>query len=104
MVSNNFKINFNFYSLIVLWTLILSGFIVWADSNGVWHEAKDVRPGTIFGSDEAHYADGTTYYTFNNLFRSMKYSQFDSDVQIKGKLEVNKIETSPGSNLEIKLN
>jgi len=86
MVSNNFKINFNFYSLIVLWTLILSGFIVWADSNGVWHEAKDVRPGTIFGSDEAHYADGTT---------------FDSDVQIKGKLEVNKIETSPGSNLKL---
>ncbi len=31
--------------------LLFLGTVVWADSNGVWHRADDVQPGT-FGLDE----------------------------------------------------
>ncbi len=42
-------------------TLFFAG-LVWADANGIWHRAEDVRVG-IFGDDEG---DDTTSYVFNN--------------------------------------
>ncbi len=62
MSLNNFKINFNFYTNIMLLTLILFGGLVWADSNGIWNEASDLRGG-IIGSDEQ---DVTSNFTFIN--------------------------------------
>ena len=61
--------------------------LVWADTNGVWHDAEDVRAGT-FGADEG---DTTTPYVFNN------------PVQMDNTLQVEKIEAPPGKNLVIQL-
>jgi len=41
----------NFISNLMILILVFFGGLVWADSNGVWHDAKDVRGG-IFGNDE----------------------------------------------------
>lgn len=62
MFSKDFKINFNFYfNLIVLFILFFIG-LVWADSNGIWYVAEDVRGGVV-GSDEQA---NTTYFGFIN--------------------------------------
>jgi hypothetical protein len=61
-MTKNFKENFNFYSNILLLTVLFFGGFIWADSNGVWTFAKDIRGGT-FGSDEQ--AD-TNNFTFIN--------------------------------------
>ena len=47
----NFKENFNFYSNIFILLIFFFGGIIWADTNGVWIFAKDIRGG-IFGADE----------------------------------------------------
>jgi len=53
---------FNFISNLMILTLFFFGSLVWADSNGIWHDAKDVRGGT-FGSDEQ---DNTSSFSFIN--------------------------------------
>ncbi len=93
----------NNFSLILVFSTLFILSLVYADTNGVWHEAMDVKPGTIFGSDELNYGDDSTYYTFNNPFRSMKYSQFDSNVTIKGELKVDVISPNSGSSVVIQL-
>lgn len=61
--------NFNMKKIIKLvasvFTILLVltlGVFVWAESNGIWHDAKDVRGG-IFGEDEPGYNQN---YTFAN--------------------------------------
>lgn len=63
--------------------LVLSGIsaFVWADSNGIWHEAEDVLPGT-FGSDEV---DGD--YIFNNSKIGIGVVP-TSDVDVDGDMRV----------------
>lgn len=62
MVSEKFKINFNFITNIIILGVMIFGGVVWADSNGVWHRAEDVVAG-VFGQNE-----GGGDYTFpNNL-------------------------------------
>ncbi len=51
MISDKFKLNFNFITNLLLLFVIFFGGFVWADTNGVWHNAEDVRGG-IFGNDE----------------------------------------------------
>ena len=51
MISDKFKLNFNFLFNIFLIVMLFLGSIVWADSNGVWHRVEDIQGG-IFGSDE----------------------------------------------------
>ena len=71
--------------------LIIVGFaviflfgLVWADSNGVWHRAEDVRAG-VFGGDE-----GAGTYIFNN------------NLIINQELRVKEIKPkTPGGNIEI---
>lgn len=99
---NKFKENFNFITNILILTLMLLGGLVYADSNGVWNNPSDLVPGGIFGSDETGYAT-STYYTFNNPFRSIKYSQFDSNVTIGGVLKVDTIKPNSGNSVEIQL-
>jgi len=53
---------FNFISNLMILILIFFGSLVWADSNGVWQDAKDVRGGT-FGSDEQ---GNTSSFSFIN--------------------------------------
>lgn len=50
-MKDSFKTNFNFvFNVIIIMSLFTFGF-VWADTNGVWSNAEDVKPGT-FGTDE----------------------------------------------------
>lgn len=45
-------------NILILSILFLGGFL-WADTNGVWHRAEDVNPGT-FGGD-VNDMDGTPF-------------------------------------------
>ncbi len=63
MDFNKFKINFSFVMNIILFVVFIFGGLIYADSNGVWHRAEDVRAG-VFGSDEI---TGTDYTFPNNL-------------------------------------
>lgn len=65
-------------------SLIVGG-IVFADTNGVWHNSEDVRSGT-FGTDEA---DGE--YVFEN------------PVEFNNEIRVNSIKSSSGGNVVIQL-
>lgn len=72
--------------MISLTTLFL-GSLVWADNNGVWHEAGDIKPG-IFGEDEAGPGD---------------FYQFGNKVIFGDGIVVNKIESNSGGNVVIQL-
>lgn len=65
--------------------LVLTSF-TWADTNGVWHRAEDVRAGT-FGADENPSND----YTFG------------TDVQISGEIHTNNIKSGSGDDIVIRL-
>ena len=45
--------------VLLITTIFLVG-LIWADSNGIWHRAEDVRAG-VFGNDE-----GNGDFIFNN--------------------------------------
>lgn len=80
-------------NVITLLFLGISGFI-WADNNGVWHKAEDVRGG-IFGHDEQ---DVTGGYSFINPV------SFNDNVSVNGDLKVNTITSnSPNGNVIIQL-
>ena len=62
-----FKENFNFITNILILTILLFGGFVWADTNGIWHYAKDIRSG-IFGFDKDGIDGGFSFIsdvTFN---------------------------------------
>lgn len=59
----SFKESFNFYSNLFLISLFFVSGIVWADSNGIWHDAQDFIGGTL-GSDEQI---DTNNFTFTNF-------------------------------------
>lgn len=62
-----------------IFLVLICVFVVNADSNGIWHFAKDIRGG-IFGSDE----DGSQTYTFNNnLFLNNVYQYGTTGIQFK---------------------
>ena len=50
-MKKNFKENFNFITNILILLLLIFGAISYADTNGIFIQAKDVVPGT-FGEDE----------------------------------------------------
>lgn len=61
-MKKDFMIRFNFITNVLLLLVLFIGGFTWADTNGVWTLASDVRAGT-FGTDE-----GNGNYTFpNNL-------------------------------------
>jgi len=65
-------------------TIILLGGLIWADTNGVWHNAEDIKAG-VFGDDEEN-GD----FIFNN------------NLIINQNLKVNKIQPRTlGGNVEI---
>lgn len=82
-----FKQNLSFTLNILFLFLLVFGSIVWADTNGVWHDTKDIRGG-IFGSDEQ---DVTTVYSFINqvLFNSSVI--VNSNLNVTGNISANKI-------------
>lgn len=61
-MKSNVIEKFNFYTNIFLLLIIFSGGFIWADTNGIWHFAEDVRPG-IFGANED---DSVTPFEFVN--------------------------------------
>ena len=50
-MKKNFKENFNFITNILILLLLIFGVISYADTNGIFIQARDVVPGT-FGEDE----------------------------------------------------
>ena len=50
-MKKDFLIKFNTITNILILFLVIAGGFVWADTNGIWLRAEDVRPG-IFGADE----------------------------------------------------
>lgn len=80
MISDKFKLNFNFILNMSLFFLLILSSFVWADSNGVWHDAKDVRGG-IFGNDEQDVSASLG-------FRFLNYVQFDENIFIKNDTKI----------------
>lgn len=79
---------FNFLSNILILTVLFAGGMIWADTNGIWHEAEDVLAGT-FGGDE----NGGDYAFPNNLNVTNKLKvdgkgAFYGDVDTFGKLNM----------------
>jgi len=87
--------------------------LVWADSNGIWHEASDIRGGT-FGDDEVAVTDfrfindvtfdekiivGDTIEDGDNSSYSM---DLDSNTKMKD-LDVNIIKSGTSGNVIIQL-
>ena len=66
-MERDLKKEFNFYTNIFILFILFFGGFVWADSNGVWHYASDIRSG-IFGADEDGVDGGFSFIsdvTFN---------------------------------------
>lgn len=79
MNFDKFKLNFNFVSNIFILVILFFGGFIWADSNGIWTDAKDIRGGT-FGSDEQ---PDTTNYTFiNPVYINDKLKSINSNYYI----------------------
>jgi hypothetical protein len=89
-MSNSFKVNFNFYSNLFLLLILFFGGLVWADSNGIWNEAADLRGGTI-GSDEQ---DVTSNFTFINpvyFTQNLFYKNQEIDLRYVNEAQANSI-------------
>lgn len=90
--------------VLIISVLMIS--IVWADSNGIWHKAQDVRPG-IFGEDEVLDFTQPPFFAFKYLFVGMIY---DGDnpayfVNPSSDTNLNKLEVEGGNvvnNCEVK--
>jgi len=76
----SFQENFNIITNILILVFLLFGSFVWADTNGVWHRAEDVKGG-IFGSDE----QPITNFGFQNPV------WFSDDLTTNGLLNVNSL-------------
>lgn len=76
-MDKNFITYFNFGCNLFFLSILFIGSMIYADSNGVFHQASDVRGG-IFGSDEQ---DVTTSFTFaNQVFFNNNISYFGEDI------------------------
>lgn len=90
MAKESFKTLFNFYFNIFLIVSIFFMTLVWADSNGIWHNSGDIRGGT-FGSDEQ---DATVNYTFINplsLQSNVTYLGIELDTRYLNEGQTNSI-------------
>ena len=68
--------------------ILFLGLFVWADTNGIWHNAQDIRGG-IFGDDEQ---ESNMNYTFRN------------PVNFQDEIQVNTIKSNNANgNVEIQL-
>lgn len=74
-----------------LFFIFIGVFVIWADTNGVWHRAEDVRGG-IFGSDEQN-------ITSSIGFRFQNFVQFDDQVYLMNNTGIGT--STPRTNLEI---
>ena len=66
-IKHNIQQNFNTITNLFIITILLFGGLVWADTNGIWHYATDIRSG-IFGADEDGVGGGFSFIsdvTFN---------------------------------------
>lgn len=76
--------------------IIMTTSSIFADTNGVWHFAKDVRGG-IFGNDE-----GTQFFTFNNSLYTNMIKEFQtSGIQFKNSADINTLFISNNGNIGI---
>lgn len=63
MNKNNFQQKFNTITNILILSILIFGSIAWADTNGVWNRAEDVKAG-VFAQDE----NGGDFTFPNNLY------------------------------------
>ncbi len=88
----------------IAFILVLFSGLIWADSNGIWHHAQDIRPGT-FGEDETlnGYNDPTVYYIFDNPVEFNRQVEFNDNVSVSGEMAVDVIKPNSGNNVIIQL-
>ncbi len=65
------------FTFSLLFIFLVSG-LVFADTNGIWHLAKDVRPG-VFGSDEGDTTSSFTFINKVNLTQNVFYKNVELD-------------------------
>lgn len=87
-------------TIIAILALFFAG-AVWADSNGVWVDASDIRGGT-FGGDEAAF---TANYIFeNSVDFNAEITTKDITIDSDSTLKTDVIESStPGQSIVIRL-
>ncbi len=74
-----------------LFLIFMSLFVIFADTNGVWHDTKDIRGG-IFGTDEQDVTSGVG-------FRFLNFVQFDDEVYLMNNTGIGTLD--PRTNLEV---
>ena len=100
-MKRNFKENFNFITNILILLLLIFGAISYADTNGIFIQARDVVPGT-FGEDEGA-GDFTFPSNLNvlneintkilNVSDSLKYGGIELDERYVSEGQENSITT-----------
>lgn len=85
MNSEKIISRFNLISNLFLLFMIIFGTLIWADTNGVWHETKDIRGG-VFGSDEQ---DVSAVFGFSFINKVI----FSSEVYLNNTLSCSKLST-----------
>ncbi len=96
-MKNNFLIKFNTITNLIILSILLFGGVIWADSNGVWQRAEDIRAG-IFGGDEGggdftfnttvHLNDSVYYHgdELNNLYVNANGDTIYGDLNVTGNI------------------
>lgn len=77
--------------VISMFLVFMSLFAIFADTNGVWHETKDIRGGT-FGTDEQDFTSGVG-------FKFLNFVQFEDKVYLMNNTGIGTL--NPRTNLEI---
>jgi len=88
------KIKKNLIIIGTIFSFFLITGLVFADTNGVYHHAKDVLAG-IFGNDEG---DQNSIYQFNNEIIFNKSVEFNNNVSVRN-ISANKYEITGNLNI-----
>ena len=83
------------FTIIILSLVLLSSSAFSADTNGIWHLAKDVRPG-VFGDDEG---DVASTYSFQNPVVFYKPVSMEQNFEAKSQTNLKDVDVS--SNMDV---
>lgn len=109
-MNKDFILKFNFVSNILILILLIFGGLVWADTNGIWLRAEDVRGG-VFGGDEENrvfsFVGDVTFNEYIYLKKEIKKGNYYLNLNSTSKLnelEVSLIKSDlPSGNVVIQL-
>lgn len=102
-MNKYFLTKFNFITNILIVSALLFGGLVWADSNGIWFFAKDIRGG-VFGADENNqdfsFIGEVVFYDDIYISKFIKKNDFSFDIEetsVFNELEINQIQGNSGN-------